>query len=496
VGVAIDRESFTEEDDRRFRARLERDLDALAELLVRPGFGEGPRSIGAELELDLVDERARPRAVNMQVLASANDPRIALEINAFNIELNARPNALAGRAFRTLARELDDGLAILGRAAAAHGARLVPIGILPTLGRGDLGAAALTPQPRYRAMSRALRRLHDGPFPVRIQGDDRVSLVTDDVSWEGANTSFQVHLRVAPRDYAAAYDAAQIATGPALAIATNSPYFLGRDLWDETRIALFRQCCDDRQGAVDDDWRPARVSFGHGYVRRDPHALFAETVALHDPILPVLGDEPDPVEIVRAGGVPKLGALRLHHGTVWRWNRAVFDDADGGHLRVELRALPSGPSVVDMTANAAFLLGLTLAVAEQIDRFTPAFPFGHAVRNFYEAAKHGPSAELLWPRRPGARAIARPASELATELVDLAGEGLVEAGVDHEDAVRYLAIITDRARAGVTGATWQRAVHRAFAARVRSDEAFRLMTLRYAEESASGRPVHEWSTRV
>jgi gamma-glutamyl:cysteine ligase YbdK (ATP-grasp superfamily) len=491
VGVDIDRERFTARERARFRDRLEGCLEALASLLERPGFGEGPTTIGAELELHLVDAAGRPSPVNQAVLATADDPELTPELDRFNLEINAPPLPLAGRPFSALARQLDDALATIRTAAAVHQARPALCGILPTLEDADLAPSAMTDLRRYRALSTALRQLHGVPFPLRIHGRDTLELAAPDVTFEGANASFQVHLRVAPRAFAAAYNAAQVAAAPALAIGCNSPFLLGRRLWAETRVALFRQAVDHRRDALVDDWRPARVSFGHGWVRTSAHELFAQSVALHEPLLPVLTHE-DPAARVDAGEVPALGELRLHGSTVWQWNRAIYDPGAGGHLRIEFRALPSGPTVIDMAANAAFFLGLVLDLAPRIDPFVAGFVFGHARRNFYEAARRGLEAELLWPSRPGRAPVPRRAAELVAELTALARRGLESAGVAADEADAWLAVVRERTRAHMTGSRWQDRVAQAEQGQPRR-AALAAMFARYLDESDAGRPVHEWS---
>jgi hypothetical protein len=288
---------------------------------------------------------------------------VALEIDRFNLELNLTPAPLAGRPFAAMASELDQALGIVHRAAAWHGGRVAMVGILPTLRPEDLQLAALSDAPRYRALNNGLRRLRQEPFRVRISGADPLEVAADDVGLEGANTSFQVHLRVDPDRFADHFNAAQLATGPVLAVAGNSPTFLGHRLWQETRVALFKQAVDDRDAAGRSSRRVARVAFGTGWTRSGPLELLEESVRLHEPVLPVVGPEQPLDRLDRGDGVPALEELRLHQGTVWRWNRAIYDPADGGHLRIEMRALPAGPTVTDMLANAAFLLGLTLALA-------------------------------------------------------------------------------------------------------------------------------------
>jgi hypothetical protein len=250
MGIEIDRDQFSEAEYAAFAAKLESNLRALGLVLRRPGFGAGPFSIGAELELNLVDGAAYPMPVNREVLASAKDRRLALELNRFNLELNATPVALAGRSLSALHAELSDALAAVQRAAALHGARVAVIGILPTLAESDLHSGMLSDSMRYRALSAGLARLKQQPFQVRISGEEELAIRAHDVSFEGANTSFQIHLRVPPERFADTYNAAQLATGPALAAAGNSPFFLGRRLWHETRVALFRQAVDDRADAT------------------------------------------------------------------------------------------------------------------------------------------------------------------------------------------------------------------------------------------------------
>jgi hypothetical protein len=492
VGLELDRESFEEADVLRFTARLRRSTHALRLLLERPGFGVGETTIGAELELHLVDDDERPALVNRAVLAQVHDDRVALEADRFNLEVNAKAVPLRGSPFTSTATDLNDALAIIQTAAKSQRARAVMIGILPTLVANDLTAAALTDGRRYRVLSAGLRALRHEPFQLHLEGADELRLAAQDVAFEGANTSFQVHLRTSPAEFAATLNAAQLATGVTLACSGNSPLFCGKRLWDETRIGLFRQAVDERPTTHGDDWRSARVSFGHGWVRHGALELFEEAIHQHAPVLPVCSEE-DPLDVVHAGGVPTLGELRLHHGTVWRWNRAVFDPIAKGHLRVELRALPAGPTVADMMANAAMLLGLTLGLRGQIESLLPLITFGQARRNFYEAARRGLDAELLWPARDGLSPRAWVASALALHLVPLAREGLISAGVTPTEAEHHLEIFEARVEAGITGARWQRT---AFDTLMREcgdvATASQRLVSAYREHSELGLPVHSW----
>ena len=491
MGIEIDRERFDDADYARFTRRLEQCLRALERLLDRPGFGEGPRSIGAELELFLIDDQGRPLARNQAILKDAGDPRLTLELDRFNLEVNPSPSSLAGQPFTGLGRELEGALESVRATAAAHHGRVAMVGILPTLRDQDLHRGAITDAPRYRALDWSLRRVKAEPFEIEIRGRDPEPLrvVRDNIVMEGANTSFQVHLRVDPDDYVDAFNAAQLATAPALAAAGNSPLFLGRVLWEETRIALFEQAADDRD-APGRERLVSRVAFGTDWLRTSILDLFEESVRHHEPLLPICGDQ-DPLAALADGGVPRLDELRLHQGTVWRWNRAIYDSGFGGHLRIEMRPLPAGPTVTDMLANAAFLLGLTLALAPDAATWTRQLLFARAHANFYDAARLGLEAELEWPAGDGSSGRVG-AAELVARLLPTARRGLVEAGVDAAEADRLLGVVGDRVEAGQTGAAWQRRTLAALEERTGRDQALGELLERYLELQATGEPVHTW----
>lgn len=487
MGLAIEREVFADADYVQFRERLGGCLDALRAVLARPGFGVGPTTIGLELELHLVDAEGRAKPIAREIIAAARAP-VTTEIDCFNLELNTAPLLLAGRPFTAMHAQLRDALAEVRRATAERGARVAAIGILPTLREEDLAPSALTSLCRYRALSAALRRVRGEPFRLAIRGDDALDVEDADVTFEGANAALQIHLRVDPERFAAVYNAAQIASAAVLACATNSPLFLGKRLWEETRIALFRQSVDERRAG----YMPARVTFGHGWLRRSIVELFAESVAMHEPLLPVV-DAEDPRACVAAGGVPRLLELRLHNSTSWRWNRPVYDDAAGGHVRLELRPLPSGPTAIDMVANTAFAIGATLGLAERIEPLLSQMTFGHARENFYEAARFGLDATLLWPSPASPSPAPRSAREVIASLVPIARDALVAHGVDPDEAARWLEPIERRT---TTGARWQRAVFDAFGKRMGAADAAAKMLDLYLEYSERDLSVCDWPVIV
>lgn len=492
MAQGIDREQFTNDEYAHFQSRLRENLAALRLVLARPGFGDGATTLGAELELCIVDDCGRAKGVNREILKEHIDPHLTLELNKFNLEYNLTPVAADGMPFTALEQELTLALASINATAQALGARVIPIGILPTLTPDDVARTALTDFPRYRALSNGLRRARTTPFQIRIDGADPLQMTGDDITLEGANTSFQVHLRVSPSEYAATYNAVQLATPIVLAVSGNSPVFCEHRLWEETRVALFKQALDVRD-LVENFWRPpARVSFGHGWVRESAYELFAESAALFQPIFPLATDE-DSVAIAAAGGSPLLQELRLQQGTVWRWNRAVYDPGDTGHLRIEMRALPAGPTPIDMVANAAFLVGLAIAIREDVDRILPAFPFEYAEWNFYRAAQHGLDARLLWPSEVAPSPMPISARALIARFLPDAAHGLESLGVDPGEVRRLLAVIAGRMDNGQTGARWQRSALDACPADLPRREALGCMMEGYIDRALTGRPVHEWS---
>jgi gamma-glutamyl:cysteine ligase YbdK (ATP-grasp superfamily) len=491
MGIEIERERFDEADVPPFRERLETGLSALEALLRRPGFGRGAPSIGAELELYLVGPDERPLAINREVQEACGDPRVALELNRFNLECDLRPVPLAGRPFSGLEEEMRSALDLVRRAAAARGAEVVMIGILPTLREGDLRRSAMTDSARFRALSAGLLRLRGEPLRLRVDGEEPLEMLCDDVTFEGGATSLQIHLRTDPGDFAPTFNAVQLATAPVLAACGNSPILLGRALWEETRIVLFKHAVDDRSEARRRAGHLPRVELGGGWLRDGPLELFEQGVRLHEPLLPVVGDE-DVMACVEAGGVPRLEELRLHLGTVWHWNRGVYDPALGGHLRIEMRALPAGPTPIDMLANTAVLVGLALGLAPEIDAWTRALAFEEARTNFYRAAQHGLAASLVFPPRPGAAPAERNARDLLLNFLPLAQRGLESAGVEREEAESLLQVIRERVERGRTGAAWQRRALRAARARLAPEAALAELVARYHRHSASGEPVHRW----
>lgn len=487
MGFQIDRSEFTNEERDRFKQRLVEDLDTLRTCLDAGDFCSREESFGAEVELVIIDEQGEPQLLGSTLRDELADPQWALEIDRFNLEYNLSPVAARGAPFSTMNAELVQALSSSERAAQRHASSLCMIGILPTLQPHHLTSAAMSDLPRYHAMAEAILERRRAGLAIDINGANPLHTIAENVTWEGANTSFQLHMRVAADKFAGLYNALQLAIAPVLAVSTNSPLFCGHDLWEETRIALFKQAVDARVASTNNLHMPPRVGFGTGWVQQGALELFAQCVTLFPPLLPVLDSErvADPKD-----RGPALTELRLHAGTVWTWNRPVYDPSHGGHLRIEARALPAGPTTLDMMANAAFLAGIGHALARDITRMTEQMPFSFAEWNFYRAAQFGLDAQLVWPGRYTMRKLS--ARQLARELLPVADQGLAQLSVDAAERRTWLDIIAARLDAGITGARWQRATLQTFEASLSRDLALRALTASYRELSRAGQPVHTW----
>lgn len=490
MGLEIDKTDFTASDFEHFGTRLRDNLKALEMVLARPDFGEGDLSFGAELELYIVDKNCRPLHINQEIIAKLGDPQLTLELNRYNLEYNFNPVLLKDNCFAETQKEALAAIDKINGAAADWGGNVVPVGILPTLEQSDTGYHAMTKLSRFEALTKELTDIRGGPFTIAIEGEEKIQLAMDDVTLEGANTSFQVHLRVPAREFADFYNAMQLVTPLVVAMAANSPTLFGHRLWQETRIPLFKQSIDCRP---EDSLNPipARVNFGNNWIRESAYELFAESALLYRPILPDCSDE-DPIAIAKAGGTPSLHEMRLHQGSIWLWNRPVYDPSGSGHLRIELRAFPAGPSIVDMLANAALAIGLAKLMQPSIKALLPAIPFNYAIANFYRAAQKGLSAELFWPSLTQSQPEYRTVPEILEHLLPHVPENLANMGFVGSDFEPLIGVIEERLATRQTGAQWQLSKLAELRKDMHKREALTEMFKQYQINSAANIPVALW----
>lgn len=471
MGQDIAASHFTERDFSRFSARLREETRLLETWLAEGRLDTGEPTAGFELEAWLVSPDAEPAPRVEALLARLADPLVVPELAAFNVELNGQARPLNDQVFSHLEADLAETLARANTAAAGMDTRLAMIGILPTVRPEHLTLELMTPRERYRALNEQVFALrHDRPLKLLIQGRDRLELTWHDVMLEAGATSFQIHLKVRPDEAARVYNASKIVSGPMVAISANSPYLFGRDLWDETRIPLFEQAVSVG-GAVLQE----RVNFGFRYAQTSILETFQSNVDRYPVLLPHLMDEPS----------ERLPHLRLHNGTIWRWNRPLIGfEADGRpHLRIEHRVVPAGPSVPDSVANAALYYGMIRSLAKAETPPERQLMFLHAQKGFYDCAREGLAATIPWL---DGRIL--PVTEiLENDLIPRARLGLLELGVDPPEIEHWLGIIVARLQTRRTGARWQRA----WVERHGPDMA--ALTSAYLDHQASGRAVHTWT---
>jgi gamma-glutamyl:cysteine ligase YbdK (ATP-grasp superfamily) len=490
MGEDVTETEFTRQDRQRYRAKVRRCLDVFARMLSESHFDFEHPLTGLEIEFNLIDDSQNPTMKNAEVLQEIADEDFQTELGQFNIEINVRPRKLAGTATAELETDLRASLNNAEQHARKAGAHIVMIGILPTLTLDDLTGKSLSLNPRYALINEQILAARGEDLKISIDGPERLSCYADTIAPEAACTSVQYHLQVSPQEYAANWNASQSIGGVQLALGANSPFLFGKELWRETRIALFEQATDTRPEELKAQGVRPRVWFGERWIT-SIFDQFEENVRYFPALLPICDDE-DPVEVLGRGDTPRLQELRMHNGTIYRWNRPVYDVYRGKpHLRVENRVLPAGPTVVDILANAAFYYGVLRVLAEEERPIWSRMSFAAAEDNFYQGAKHGINAHIYWP---GLGEV--PATELVLRrLLPMAYEGLDRWDVDPVVRDRLLGIIEGRCTSNVNGAEWQaQTVNAIDDAREPLDrrEALREMLHRYVEHMHSNEPVHTW----
>src|ERR671922_675352 len=478
MGQEVAAKVFSREDRQRYREKVRSNLDVFARMLREARFDPEVRSFGLEIELNLTDDAGDPALINAAALEAIADPDFQTELGQFNVEINVAPRLFGGRVMSELEAGVRDSLNGAEERARTVGAHMMIIGILPTVDEGHLNAESFSASPRYALLNQQIFAARGEDLQISIAGVERLSTYADTIAPEAACTSVQLHQQVRPETFAACWNAAQAIAGVQVAVGANSPFFFGRELWRETRIALFEQATDTRPEELKAQGVRPRVWFGERWIT-SIFDLFEENVRFFPALLPVCEDE-DPVETLERGDTPHLQELRLHNGTIYRWNRPIYDVVRGRpHLRVENRVLPAGPTVVDTLANAAFYYGIVRVLADEDRPLWTQMSFSAAEENFHACAREGIGARVYWP---GLGEV--PAAELVLRrLLPMAHEGLDRWGVDPADRDRLLGIVERRCVTLRNGATWQsRQFHHLYDdQKLQRVDALREMTLRYRE---------------
>ncbi|VAW93853.1 FIG01182057: hypothetical protein [hydrothermal vent metagenome] len=475
MGEEIKSSHFIADDFSRFESLLAEETNYLAQLFARKKFSDERPVSGFEIESWLVDSAYHPAPLNEAFLKAFNNPLASPELANFNVEINTEPRELSGHVFSAMHHSLTETWERCKKTASELDAKIIMCGILPTIQNEDLNLSNMSKMKRYRALNREVfHRRRGKPITLDINGQEHLKVTHRDVMLESAATSFQIHIQVNPQQAVRYYNASILLSAPLVALTANSPFLFGKDLWDETRIPLFEQAVSvgGYDGAAFGPIR--RVTFGSGYARDSLLECFVENLDHYPVLLPVEFDT----------GIEELPHLRLHNGTVWRWNRPLigFDNQGVPHVRIEQRVVAAGPSTLDAVANAAFYYGVVNYLANAEIPPERLLNFAVAKNNFYRASQLGLRAQLSW--LDGTQGTAQEL--LSEKLLPMAHLGLQQLGISVTDIKEYLFVIEQRLLNKTNGATWQRQYVK------KHGKDMYALTENYYHQQNSGLPVHEW----
>ncbi len=476
-------------DKQQFTHHMMNDLKALEQMLENGQIEKGVTRIGAEQEFCLIDYNLRPSMKAIEILDAIDDEHFTTELAKFNMEANLDPLGFSGNCLSRMESDLVQILSMANKEAHAYDSKIILTGILPTIKKSDIGMESMTPIPRYKALNDAILSARQNDFKFHIHGLDELVASHDNVLFESCNTSFQIHYQVNADNAIQCYNWAHAIAGPVLAAACNSPIFMGKRLWRESRIALFHQSTDTRKSLHPIRKERSRVTFGHDWQRGSVMDIFRDTAGRYKILLPV-PIEQDSLAALNDGITPKLRALSVQNGTIYKWNRMCYGITDGvPHLRIENRYIPSGPTIVDEVANVAFWTGLMHGMPAKYKDLPDIMEFDQAKNNFICAAKSGLQCQFNWIN--GQLITAKDL--IINELLPIARKGLQKAKVDHADIDKYLGVIKDRVTNGQTGAQWMLESFNQIKKTNSTEDALVSLTEGIYQRQKMGQPVHTWS---
>lgn len=476
MGQDVDCINYNEADLKRFKEFLKKETDILLGYFKNHEFKLGTRLCGMELEAWLVDVNFAPAPKSHVLIRTMPNEKVVPEITKFNFEINSDPYPATGNALTSLKNELSEIWNECTTKASSLGLFPIAIGSLPTLEEGMLNLENLSPENRYAAINKRVMEMRGGrPVVIDIEGKDQIYFKSNNVISETAATSMQIHFGVTQETAARYYNASCIISSFMVACCANSPYFFGKELWDETRIAIFEQSVKINQLRKKDGLFTTRVTLGCEYVKECISELFIENAEDYDVLLPNNCSD-DPKE---------LKHLNMHNGTIWRWNRPVLGkNADGTpNLRIEHRVPAAGPTTDDIIANMALYIGLVEYFANLETPVESILDFEVIRKNFYKSAKRSFNARIVW-LDDTAESIQ---DLLLNDLLGKAMESLQKLGFNQKDIDYYIGdIMHGRISNKQNGAAWQKAFM------AKNPGQFDKMIKTYYENQFDNIPVHKW----
>ncbi|WP_223550000.1 CBS domain-containing protein [Aestuariivivens sp. NBU2969] len=462
------------------------DIKALDMMITQGLIEEEPIRVGAEQEFCLVNNQFSPSNNSLDVLETINDSHFTTEINNYNLEVNLDPVILEGKCFSLLHKQLKTLMQKAKLSANKHNTKVVLAGILPSIILENITLDKMTPMQRYEVLNEAIKDSRREDFNIHIKGVDELNLLHDSVMLEGCNTSFQMHLQVNPNNFVDTYNWSQAIAGPILSVCTNSPLLFGKELWSETRIALFTQSIDTRANSYVLDENLSRVSFGSQWETGNISDIFKDNISRFRSFLTTAYIK-DSVDMINNGEIPKLKALNLHNGTVYPWNRVcygVFNNKP--HLRIENRYIPSGPTLIDEIANMAFWVGVMMGKPKEYNNIHEIWDFNDVKSNFFNAARYGMASQFYWDGK-----YISSHNLILDKLLPMAYKGLYKFGISPEDAKYYLKVIENRATF-YNGSEWNVRSYRNLLKNYKRYEALQILTSHIYKKQQKGYPVSTW----
>ena len=478
----------SQKERKKFVYHLLNDVKALEKMVQDDLFEKGIQRVGAEQELCIVNKNYRPSFNALKILDKLNDPHFTTELALFNLEVNLDPYELKEDCFSKIEEQLSVSIKKAQAAAAEFdNDKIILSGILPTLKKKDLIFENMTPLERYTILNEILKNIRGGKFKLRIRGVDELIIKHDSILFEACNTSFQVHLQIGLDEIIDKYNWAQAIAGPVLSVMSNSPLLMGRELWSETRIALFQQSVDLRNTSYLLREQKPRVSFGNDWIKKSIVELFTDDISRYTPLITANFEE-DSLQALEKGIRPELRALNLHNGTLYKWNRLCYGVHNNvAHLRIENRYIPSGPSVKDEVANALFWVGVMQGMPEEYKNIWEKIPFNDARGNFINAARTGIDTYFNWfGEGISAKRLVKKV------LIPMAKKGLKKSNINSKDIKYYLNIIEKRIDKNVTGSKWMVRSSRKLRESVSKDVSCLLLTYHMFKNQQTNKPVHQW----
>ncbi|MBT8245884.1 MAG: CBS domain-containing protein [Winogradskyella sp.] len=427
---------------------LLKDLKALEIMLNKNLIEKEPIRIGAEQEFCIVTEDFSPSKKAIEILDVIDDEHFTTEIGKYDLEINSDPLELKDNCFSELYHQFKTLLEKAQKAASTLDTKVLLTGILPTLRHKHIKENWMTPKPRYGMLNKALKDSRSQDFNIHIKGVDELRLFHNSVMLEACNTSFQTHLQINPDEFVEKYNWSQTIAAPVMAVCANSPILFGRELWAETRIAVFTQSIDTRTSSLVFDEKQSRVSFGDQWEEGTVTDIFRDHVSRFRSLLTSDGLE-DSLDLLKNGEIPKLRALQLHNGTVYKWNRVCYGVGGGKpHLRIECRYIPSGPTLKDEIANMVFWVGLMHGQTEAYKKMPEKMEFKDVKNNFFKAARYGMETKFKWMGK-----LVSVSDLILKKLLPIAQKGLEKVNINSNDIDTYLSIIENRVKSK-NGAQW------------------------------------------